>query len=142
MPEPASERSELASERPEPAFERLELVSDRPWLTSGGTDVRTDVWDVQISPVFYRTSSPPVPSGAAAQKEIETERLRDTHTRAHSGTNKHAHAPAHSHNCRLITFFCFKECGKKDGNEYIMFMRRTGRFQRDVWTSPYAQLNT
>ena len=24
--------------------------------------------DVQISPVFYRTSSPPIPSGAAAQK--------------------------------------------------------------------------
>ena len=30
-----------------------------------------DVWDVQIPPVFYRTLSPSVPSGAAAQKEEE-----------------------------------------------------------------------
>ena len=35
----------------------------------GGTDGRTDGRTyVQIPPVFYRTSSPPVPSGAAAQK--------------------------------------------------------------------------
>ena len=39
-------------------------------------DGRTDRrMDVQIPPVFYRTSSPPVPSGAAAQKEgVERER--------------------------------------------------------------------
>ena len=37
--------------------------------TDGQTDGRMDGWmDVQISPEFYRTSSPPVPSGAAAQK--------------------------------------------------------------------------
>ena len=35
----------------------------------GGTYGRTDVCtDVQIPSVFYRTSSPPVPSGADAQK--------------------------------------------------------------------------
>ena len=32
------------------------------------TDSWTDRRDIQIPPVFYRTSSPPVPSGAAAQK--------------------------------------------------------------------------
>ena len=35
-----------------------------------GTDGRTDV---QITPVFYRTSSPPVAPGAAAQKEDKRE---------------------------------------------------------------------
>ena len=37
-------------------------------------DVRTDV---QIPPVFYRTSSSPVPSGAAAQKEINEGKERN-----------------------------------------------------------------
>ena len=38
--------------------------------TDGRMDGRTDGrTDGQIPPVFYRTSSPPVPSEAAAQKE-------------------------------------------------------------------------
>ena len=64
----------------------IALMSSRPSIHSssegplggedgrmyGCTDVRTYV---QIPPVFYRTSSPPVPSGAAAQKEgVERER--------------------------------------------------------------------
>ena len=55
------------------------LAIERPQLVRGGgqTDVQTyghmdgqtDIQtDVQIPPVFYRTLSPPVPSGAAAQK--------------------------------------------------------------------------
>ena len=42
--------------------------------TDGCTDVRMDG---QIPPVFYRFLSPPVPSGAAAQKEKEKERKKD-----------------------------------------------------------------
>ena len=44
------------------------------WM-DGRTYVRTDGWDVQIPAVFYRTSSPPVSSGAAAQK-ASVKRLR------------------------------------------------------------------
>ena len=53
----------LASGRPQPA-------SGRPLRSQGGgTYGRMYVrMEVQIPPVFYRTSSPPVPSGAAAQK--------------------------------------------------------------------------
>ena len=75
MPEPTSERSQLALERPEPVSERLELVSDRPWPASRG-DRWTDRRDIQISPVFYRTLSPPVPSRAAAQKSMNKARQR------------------------------------------------------------------
>ena len=32
----------------------------------------TDGWDIHIPPVFYRTLSPLVPSGAAAQKAEST----------------------------------------------------------------------
>ena len=58
---PASERPGLASERSGPASERPGPASEGP--QGGGTDGRTDA---QIPPVFYRTSSPLVPSGAAA----------------------------------------------------------------------------
>ena len=84
----ASERHEPASERPEPAFERPEPASERPeqplrglsqplidWNQSLiglgqslGTDGQTDLRTDRFPPVLYRTSSPPVPSGAAAQK--------------------------------------------------------------------------
>ena len=36
--------------------------------------------DLQIPPVFYRTSSPPVPSGAAAQKGEYLKNLFHAHT--------------------------------------------------------------
>ena len=69
---PASERPESASERPGSASERPESVSEGPESASegpqgGGTDGWTYVrTDAQITPVFYRTLSPPVPSRAAA----------------------------------------------------------------------------
>ena len=61
--------------------------SDCPSLKGRGEVVRTyghtDVWmdirtNVQIPPVFYRTSSPLVPSGADAQKAIESSDVQDT----------------------------------------------------------------
>ena len=66
-PEPASVRLEPASERPEPASVRTEPAFERPGPASEGQPYGKT--GVQIAPVFYRTSFPLVPSGAAAQKE-------------------------------------------------------------------------
>ena len=71
-----SERPELTSEGSGLAFERLGQASGRPGLASEGPELASKEpygvrMDVPIPPVFYRTLSPRVPSGAAAQKGKE-----------------------------------------------------------------------
>ena len=65
-PKPAFERPEPVSERPEPGPKRSEPASERPGPASEGQPYGKT--GVQIAPVFYKTLSPLVPSGAAAQK--------------------------------------------------------------------------
>ena len=75
----------LASKKHGLAFQKAEPVSGRPWLAfgkpRGGMDGQTDRWmdgqrDVQIPPVFYKTSSPLVPLGAIAEKVVSLARKR------------------------------------------------------------------
>ena len=71
MPELAFERFQPVPDRPEQASGRPLGGLGQPMRSLGGTygqTYGTYVRDVQIPPVFYRTSSPPFPSGAAAQK--------------------------------------------------------------------------
>ena len=77
-PKPACERPGLTIERPEPVSERPEPASEKPGLASKGSQggntyigmyklyIGMDGRDIQIPPVFYRTSSPLVHTGAAA----------------------------------------------------------------------------
>ena len=51
------------------AFKDKSCCSTSFFCDSGRSTKSSHGTDVQIPPVFYRTSSPPVPSGAAAQKE-------------------------------------------------------------------------
>ena len=56
----------------EPVAQRQEMVIGTLalLLCKQGSGPRDGATGVQIPPVFYRTSSPPVPSGAAAQKPV------------------------------------------------------------------------
>ena len=62
-------------------------------LMYGWRDVRMYGRDVQIPPVFYRTLSPPVPSGAAQRLAQASQRLVQASQRLVQASQRLAQAP-------------------------------------------------